>query len=137
MKNLKTLIKLRKHKLNQLLLNLNEIENQKDQVEEDLVQLAARMNVESQRFYGTEYGFALDEFMESSRKKRKEYLNLLVTLEQKANVLKSKIHEEFSEMKKFELVLKNRINEAKKLEDILEIKETDDISVMRNKREYI
>lgn len=102
-----------------------------------MVQLAARMNVETQKFFGTEFGFALDEFIEASRKKRKELLNFLIVLEQRANAISAQIHEEFAEMKKFELALKNRIAAAKKLEDQLEIKETDDISVMRYHKDYV
>lgn len=137
MKNLKTLIKLRKLNLDKLLLELSKIENHKDQVEENLVQLAARMNVETERFYGTEFGFALDEYITNARKKREEFLNLLVVLEQRANGIKAKIHDEFGEMKKFELALKNRLSQAKKLEERLETKEFDDISIMRHDKDYV
>lgn len=134
MKNLQTLIKLRKLKLEELLLEVAALERHIAMLEDQLVQIAAQMNIEIMKHEKSEFRFALDDYLVGAREKRKNLLEGIVVADQKIVKLQVQIHEEFGEMKKLEIALKNRVEEAKAAEEADEAKEFDEIAIMRSKQ---
>ena len=71
MKNLQTLIKLRKLKLDELLVQVSTLEQHIAMLEERLVQVAAQMNLEIIKHEKSGFRFALDDYLVGAREKRK------------------------------------------------------------------
>lgn len=111
------------------------LEQHRDNIEEKLVQLAAEMNVEIMRFEKSEFRFALDNYLVGTRIRKRNFLEGLITVDQKIDGLKAEIRSEYGEMKKLEIALQNRIEEAKLLAEEAENKITDDIYIARAKKQ--
>lgn len=135
MKNLKTLIKLRKLKLDELLVQVSALEQHIAMLEDQLVQVAAQMNVEIMKHENSEFRFALDDYLVGAREKKKNLLEGIVVADQKISKLQVEIHDEFGEMKKLEIALKNRLEEARMAEELAELKIIDEMNLMRAKKE--
>lgn len=137
MKKLKTLIRLRKQKLEELLGQINLLEDHIAMLEDKLVQIAAQINVEVLRHEKSEYRFALDYYLVGAREKKKNLLEAVVAADHKITKLREEIRDEFGEMKKFEIILQKRIEEERVALDAEETRMLDEISIMRAKnKEY-
>lgn len=137
MKNLQTLIKLRKLKLDELLLEVSNLEQHIAMLEDALVKVAAEMNVEIMKHENSEFRFALDDYLVGARQKRKNLLEQIVVTDNKITKIQVQIHEEFGEMKKLEIALKNRLEEARLAAEAAEAKEFDEIAIMRASKEEV
>jgi hypothetical protein len=104
-------------------------------LEEKLVQIAAQINVEVLRHEKSEYRFALDDYLVGAREKRKNFLEAIVVADHKITKLREEIRDEFSEMKKFEIIMQKRIEEEKAALDAEETRMLDEISIMRAKNQ--
>ena len=111
MKNLKTLIKLRKHSINEILKRISLLKQHKAILEERLINLVREMEMEANQFSATEYAFALDNYLVGAREQKQRYLHGVVTAEYKIQETQVVLHEEFGEMKKLEIALQNREKE--------------------------
>jgi hypothetical protein len=131
MKNLKTLIKLRKHSINEILKRISLLQQHKALLEKKLINLVREMEMEAEEFSATEYGFALDNYLVGAREQKQKYLHGVVTAEYKIQETQVVLHEEFGEMKKLEIALQNREKEEAFEEAALETKSIDDLIVMR------
>jgi hypothetical protein len=131
MKNLKTLIKLRKHSINEILKRISLLQQHKAILEERLINLVREMEMEANQFSATEYAFALDNYLVGAREQKQRYLHGVVTAEYKIQETQVVLHEEFGEMKKLEIALQNREKEKSFEESALETKSIDDMNIMK------
>lgn len=131
MKNLKTLIKLHKNYVDSTLKEIAKLNGNKELMEKRLLEISENMNLEAEKFASTEYGFALDVYLTDARDatgKLKQNISRLDTKILEAQLL---LHDQFSELKKFEIALQNRQNELKEAENAAEIKEIDEINIQK------
>lgn len=131
MKNLKTLIKLKKHSINEILKRISLLQQHKAILEERLINLVREMEKETTQFSATEYGFALDGYLVGAREQKQKYLHGVVTADYKIQETQVTLHEEFGEMKKLEIALQNREKEETFAEAAIETKSIDDLVVMK------
>ena len=131
MKNLKTLIKLRKHSINEILKRISLLQQHKAILEGRLVRLVSQMDSETEKFYATEYGFMLDIYLVGAREEKQKLLHGVVTAEFKLRETQLTLQAEFGEMKKLEIALQNREKEALAEEELAELKLIDDMNIMR------
>ena len=131
MKNLKTLIKLRKHSINEIIKRIVTLQEHKANLEARLISLVREMESETERFSGTEYGFVLDGYLVGAREQKQKYLHGVVTAEMKIQETQVTLHDEFGEMKKLEIALQNREKEAAFEEAALEARDIDELNIMK------
>lgn len=131
MKNLKTLIKLKKHSVNEILKRISLLQQHKAVLEARLVRLVSEMDSEIEKYNATEYGFALDAYLVGLRAEKQKLLHGVVTAELKLRETQLSLHSEFGEMKKLEIALQNREKTALAEVELRELKLLDDINIMR------
>jgi len=131
MRNLKTLIKIHQTAIDNTLKSMSQMNGAKDLMEKRLNQLLEDMASEAEKFSSTEYGFALDQYLKGARVARDKLDANILNLEQKIHDAELLLHDQFSELKKFEIALKNREAVQSKAESMAELKEQDNINIMR------
>ena len=131
MKNLKTLIKLRKHSINEILKRISTLQEHKAILEKRLISLITEIDKETKQFSGTEYGFVLDGYLVDAREQKQKYLHGVVTAEMKIQETQIVLRDEFGEMKKLEIALQNREKEAAFKEAALEERSIDELNIMK------
>lgn len=121
MKTLKTLIKLSKNNLDQTLAELNNLEKEKTRLMNKKHKFEAEMAEESKKYSTSEYAYMLDKYLDSSHK---TLLRIDVQIRRSISSIEkvqATLREQYSELKKFEIALENRIKleaeKQKKLED--------------------
>lgn len=134
MKPLETLIKLSKNKLEKLLLNKKEAEQNLLILETELSQILIEADEETRKYHNSEYAFILEKFLAEFRKKQNQYVLKINDAKRKIFSIEDTITFEFSELKKLEIALKNRqYQEAKKLIE-KEIKSLDEYNIINHAR---
>ena len=135
MKNLKTLIKLHKNNLDNLVKQISAMQDSKIIIENSLRRLEQEVASESEKFLSTEYGFVLDQYLINARAQKKQYQNRVEQLHHKIQKAQLDLHEEFGETKKLEIALQNRETKVQELEKSTEAKEIDAINIVRYKKQ--
>lgn len=108
MKGLITLIKLSKRTLDELRRKMTALENQKDQLEQAIVNL--RLEVESEMITASkrpEMGNFFGGFAKRMKQREIELKAEIVKLEKHIQVLQAEITIAFAELKKYEIALEN------------------------------
>ena len=131
MKSLKTLIKLHKKKLDDLVKQINNLEEKKNIYETRLKKLQAEILIELKKYTGTEYAFMLDNYMKSAEGREQKFKEQIKEFEQQISVLRAELAEQFAELKKFEIALQNRINIEKEKERQAEVKNLDEFNSIK------
>lgn len=131
MKNLKTLIKLHKNYVDKTLKTIAGLNGTKDLMEKRISEIIRAMNLEAENFASTEYGFALDAYLTEARAMTEKLKQNIISVDKKILDAQLVLHEQFSELKKFEIALQNRQQEARDSENAEEIKEIDEINIMK------
>ena len=131
MKNLKTLIKLHKNHVDSTLKEIAKLNGNKELMEKRLVEISEKMNLEAKQFSSTEYGFALDVYLTDARAATTKLHQNIRVIDMKILQAQVLLHDQFSELKKFEIALHNRQNELKNAENIAEIKEIDEMNIKK------
>lgn len=131
MKNLKTLIKLHKNYVDSTLKEIAKLNGHKELMEKRLLEISKKMNLEAEQFASTEYGFALDVYLTDARAATNKLKKNITSLDIKILDSQLLLHDQFSELKKFEIALQNRQNELKEAENAAEIKEIDEINIQK------
>ncbi|MEY3196903.1 MAG: hypothetical protein RLZZ59_271 [Pseudomonadota bacterium] len=131
MKKLQTLIKLHKNDVDKTLKQISEYNHMISQNEAELVKLMQDMQIEMEGFHASEYGPILDSYLLNSRKIQSVIQKNIKDLEQKVERAHLLLHEQFAELKKYEIALKNRILEFKEEEKRKETKKLDEHNVIR------
>jgi flagellar export protein FliJ len=109
-KSLKTLIKLHKKELDDLLSRINALENQKDELCLFLQNLEVEATRELEYYAGTEYAFMLGKYLENVEINRKHLISQITQVTGQIKLLRNQLHDKFAELKKFEIALQNRLN---------------------------
>ena len=135
MKNLTTLIKLHKRKVDDLRRDLGKMENEKSQLQlateklkqelQDEIRLAEKQP-EMSTFFG---GFA-----DRIRKRQEQIQKEIIMLDLQMIALRDDISEAFSELKKFEIALDNAKQRKKEDEARKETVMLDDIAAQQHRR---
>jgi hypothetical protein len=131
MKSLRTLIKLHKQKLDDLVKQINNLEDLKRVHEASLKKLKSEILVELKKFMGTEYAFMLDNYMKSAEDREIKLKAEIKALDKEIAVLREELSEQFAELKKFEIALQNRINAEKEIERKAEVKSLDEFNSIK------
>lgn len=130
MKSLTTLIKLHKKKLDDLHKEIVALENSKIGCESALSVLKDQMLDEQENFKGSEYIFALDSYMKNCRIKEKSLELDIENLTEQILKARDRLREQFSELKKYEIALQNRINLQKEQDRAVENKLLDEFNTI-------
>lgn len=128
MKSLKTLIKLHKQKLDDLLKQINNLEEKKSIHESSLKKLKTEILAELKKYMGTEYAFMLDNYMKSAEDREHKLKSEIEALREQITILREELASEFAELKKFEIALQNRVNIEKEIERKAEVKSLDEFN---------
>ncbi len=131
MKNLNTLIKLHRSYVDSTLKEMARLNSTKELMEKRLVEIESAMSEEAQKFTATEFGFVLDSYLVGARVTISKLAENIRGLDVK--ILESQVilHDQFSELKKFEIALQNRQNAERDAENMEEIKAIDEMNIMR------
>lgn len=117
------------------MVTLSNLENHIVLIEEKLVQIAAEINVEVMKHENSEFRFALDDYLVGAREKRKNLLEEIVVTDQKITKTQIQMREEFGEMKKLEIALKNRLEEERLSLEMEEARMLDEMAIQRSSKE--
>lgn len=131
MKALKTLIKLHKTQINSLTKAINAIENRRTSLIQELEDLKNAVQLECQKYIGTDYAFMLDKYLTNAEENQKQLNQQINELEQQIDILRNQLKEQFSELKKFEIILQNRIQEERDIDRSNEIKVLDELTTIK------
>ena len=130
MKSLTTLIKLHKKKLDDLHREIVALEDKKVECQSTLSNLKDQMLQEQENYKGSEYIFALDNYIKDCRKKEKLLELDIKNLTEQISKARDKLREQFSELKKYEIALQNRINLQKEKDRAVENKLLDEFNTI-------
>ncbi len=133
MKSLKTLVKLHQKQLDDILAKIGAAEKQKVETEEALRKMLQEAKRELESYNGTEYAFMLEQYLNYTRNQEKVYIKQISDLENKIEVLRTDLFNEFVELKKLELILKKRLQAKKDAENKAESKALDEMTILRHK----
>jgi len=111
MKTLRTLIKLHKKQIDDLITEINDFDQQKDTLEQNLQNLLEQVNKEIAEFAAGDYAFMLDKFLTSSKHNEKKIKDKISKLIEHLESLREELYAQFSELKKYEIALQNRLLE--------------------------
>lgn len=115
MKSLKTLIKLNKKHLDKLLSDKRKVEEKRENFLQQMEKLEQEAREETKKYHNTEYAYMLDPYLQKFREKKESLEKVIAECDKAIHSLMNKIAEQFSELKKFEIALKNReIEQAEK-----------------------
>ncbi|MDF2965422.1 MAG: hypothetical protein K0Q51_810 [Rickettsiaceae bacterium] len=114
MKGLQTLIKLHKTKIDDIIVEINQLEITKSIIEEDITLLVNTINQELKLYQNTEYSYFLDNYLKLSRQQQKEFSKRLQELNDNIAARRDELIIEFGELKKIEILLNNRLKAEKK-----------------------
>lgn len=109
MKPLRTLIKLHKQQLDDLLVEITALEKRKENLTRTLEELEARAKAEMQKYAGSEYAFMLDSYLRQVDINKKHFTAQIEGLDKQILALREALADQFAELKKFEIALQNRI----------------------------
>ena len=129
-KSLKTLIKLNKNKLDNIvkLIQLRESELQK--VIDKQVQLQTEIELETEKYCLSEYSFMLEKYLENSRKLTKKLEAKNIQLEGVIQKLRGALKDQYSDLKRFEIALAKKEKEEQIDLQILENKKLDEFNII-------
>ena len=131
MKNIKTLIKLHKNRVEETLKEIIKFKGAKELMENKMEKIIESMNDEAAAFSATEYGCILDQYLTGSRAACDKLRENIAATDRKIYDAQELLHEQFSELKKYEIVLKDRIKALANAEKVAETKEFDELNIMR------
>ncbi len=134
MKNLKTLVRLHKNNLDGILKQISALRRHQLSIEDQLANLLKEVAIESEKYASTEYGFVLDQYMVGARAKKELYQTNILRLDLEIQQAQIALREEYGELKKFEIALRNRVEEARDKLESEESKELDEIGIMRHEK---
>ena len=96
-----------------------------------MLEISEAMKLEAENFSSTEFGYALDAYLTEARDATSKLQQNITIVDKKILDTQVVLHEQFSELKKFEIALANRQQEAKDAENAEEIKAIDEINIIR------
>lgn len=132
MKNLHTLVKLHKSEVEKTLKEIMRLNGLKELMEKRKSEIKEAMQREIESFFSTEFGFALESYQKEMRSAIQKLNHNIESTDKKLDDAQILLHAQFGELKKFEIVLQKRQQEAKDLLDVAEMKEIDEMNILRS-----
>lgn len=131
MKALKTLIKLNKKKLDELLINKKTILGVIDNFNLKIKYIDSQIKTEMEAHTSSEFSIFLENFVTSSSKKLEKLKYDVVSFQRSILILESQISEQYSELKRFEIILAKEKEKELKKEKVLETKVLDELTIIK------
>ena len=128
MKTLKTLIRLHKKQLDDLLKKINNLEEQKDNFTKTLRYLEEQAAKELEEYCGGQYAFMLEKYLENMEDKKKQLMEHIYNTDRQIQSLRIELYDRFAELKKFEIALENHLKREWELLKTAEIKSLDEFN---------
>jgi len=128
MKTLKTLIRLHKKQLDDLLKKINNLEEQKDNFTKTLRYLEDQAAKELEEHCGGQYAFMLEKYLENIEDKKKQLIDHIDNTDRQIQSLRIELYDKFTELKKFEIALENHLKREQNLLKITETKSLDEFN---------
>ena len=128
MKTLKTLIRLHKKQLDDLLKKINNLEEQKDNFTKTLRYLEDQATKELEEYCGGQYAFMLEKYLENIEDKKKQLINHIDNTDRQIQSLRIELYDKFTELKKFEIALENHLKREQNLLKAAETKSLDEFN---------
>jgi hypothetical protein len=133
MKVLKTLLKLRKKELDDLLIQIANLEAQEENLKLELRLMLEAAAQETVQYNSTEYAFMLEQYLSHVRKQEKLYKKQIADLVIKIDNMRDCLFDQFTELKKLEITLARRQKAARLLLEQKENKDLDEATTLRYK----
>ena len=133
LKSVDTLIELHKNRLNELKRQINELEEQRLNLTNKLKQLLSDSLAESEKYIGSEYVFMLDNYLKNVESNKKKFTEQIEHLELSIAKLRINISDNFTELKKFEIIKQNRLNRKNEQMKKDETKFFDEINIIKTR----
>ena len=131
MRSFKTLRKIHKHKAESLARKIMSISFDLKNAQETLNYLEHEEADQIKRYCGSSYGFAVGNFLKSSRLKQKACKEKIFKLKQDLSWFESALKNEYSTLKRFEIIIKNKEQEEILLNISREVSAQDEINTIR------
>ena len=100
-----------------------------------MLEISSAMHKEAEKFAATEFGFALDAYLTDSRSLIDQLKHNITIVDKKVLDAQTILHNQFSDLKKFEIALQNRQRIEQAALDAEEVKAIDEMNVMRHANE--
>lgn len=136
MKSIATLIKLHKKNLDQIIMEKSKMEEELQHVTKQRDDLVEESKHEIKKYHGSEYADILSHYLKEFRSKCENLDSVISNYQQQISELELKLQNEFSELKKFELVQRQRLDQKLKKEQKQETADLDEMNIgkyIRNK----
>lgn len=108
MKALKTLVKFNKTKLDEILVEIKKAEEEISLLTTQANNLAKEINEEINNYHRSEYSFMLEQYLENTSKKQARIKMRIEKLEFYIAGRQQALTEQYAELKKYEIALKNK-----------------------------
>lgn len=132
MRSLKLLIKIEQQKLDYLRIELGNTEEALKQTATKRDKLDQQMQEEQRLYTISEFAISLENYIKSSNKKLAKYDQQIKNYKQRIEELREQINLAFSTIKKYELLLKQKLQENIALENKYEQNDLDELSITRH-----
>jgi hypothetical protein len=134
MKTLRTLIKIHQSKIDQIVIDVQNLEEERLRHVAELHKLDQDLASELAKFSSSfEFAFMLEKYKERINKQKVEIGRKILDIEKKVIDLRTNLRVEFNSLKKFEHVLENRLRQEKMQIEKKEEAETSDNIIMKYK----
>ena len=130
-KSLNTLIKLQKNKLNSLRTLIGRLETQISLLEKKLEKLQLEKKQELEEYANTRYSYILEQYLMVINKREHDLNTNIQAITNEILNSERKLHMEYSELKKYEIALKNKLHKEFLAQQKLENNMLDEISITR------
>lgn len=128
MNTLGVMHKMHKNELNDLVYSLKKLEAQKNSAQDLISQILAQTKLETDKYQGGQYSSILASYLKQQDDDIEMHKSKIQELEVLIQNLQEEIGEKFAEIKKLELLIKNKDLKAKQELDKLESDAQDEMS---------
>ena len=137
MKSISTLTKIHKKNLDEIAVEKNKEEEELQKMTDMLDYLVEESKEEIKKFCNGEYAYILESYLKEFRNKKEEIEGIINICSDRIAHLEARLYEEFSELKKFELIQTNRLSEQANKERKQETDQLDELNTGNYVREEI
>lgn len=131
MKALNTLIKIAKKKLDELLINKKTILGVIENFNLKIQQIESQIKTEIEAHTSSEFSIFLENFVSNSNKKLERLKYDVASFQRSILILESQISEQYSELKRFEIIMAKEKEKELQKAKVLETKVLDELTVIK------
>ena len=104
MRSLKTIIKLNRNLLNEIILEKNQIEQNFSELNEKQKKLKKEYEQELELYYNSQFAFAIDNYVSNTQKIINNYQKQKNSMTTLLSNINNKINDQFIELKKYQII---------------------------------